>query len=143
MLEYLGLSRYVYPFIPVRSLPCQTWQQSHLLISPCLVTFGAHSPGFDNRWLPLAIQAFIFANIAVSHLEEIAPASECILRRLVEHETAVPKVEYPKEWRVLMVDAEDDPCYPLLDTHLEAITFVSMHVLRSLFQHSWPLLSEG
>ena len=42
-----------------------------------------------------------------------------------------------------MVDAEDDPCYPLLDTHLEAITFVSMHVLGSLFQHSWPLLSEG
>ena len=69
---------------------------------------------------------------------------QCVVGRFVEHvETAQPKVDYPKEWRVLMVDAEDDPCYPLLETHLEAIFFISMHALGSLFQHSWPLLSEG
>jgi len=40
---------------------------------------------------------------------------------LVNASPDVVHVEYPKEWRVLMVDAEDDPCYPLLDTHLEAV----------------------
>ena len=28
----------------------------------------------------------------------------------------VVHIEYPKHWRVLVVDAEDDPCYPLLET---------------------------
>jgi len=30
--------------------------------------------------------------------------------------------EYPKHWRVLTVDADDDDSYPLLENHLEAVT---------------------
>lgn len=33
----------------------------------------------------------------------------------------VVHVDYPKQWRVLTVDAEDDEFYPLLETHLEAV----------------------
>ena len=32
----------------------------------------------------------------------------------------VVQVDYPKQWHVLTVDAEDDEFYPLLETHLEA-----------------------
>lgn len=42
----------------------------------------------------------------------------------------ISKVDYPKQWRVLTVDAEDDEFYPLLETHLEALfnTKVSLSV---------------
>mmetsp|Transcript_19819 Transcript_19819/g.46283 ORF Transcript_19819/g.46283 Transcript_19819/m.46283 type:complete len:422 (+) Transcript_19819:42-1307(+) len=33
----------------------------------------------------------------------------------------VVQVQYPHDWRVLMVDAEDDAAYPLLDNHLDAV----------------------
>eukprot|EP00435_Cladocopium_sp_Y103_P025327 s59_g6.t1 len=33
----------------------------------------------------------------------------------------VVHVDYPKQWHVLTVDAEDDEFYPLLETHLEAV----------------------
>ena len=31
-------------------------------------------------------------------------------------------IEHPKDWHILQIDAEDDPSYPLLETHLEAVT---------------------
>ncbi|CAJ1401660.1 unnamed protein product [Effrenium voratum] len=33
----------------------------------------------------------------------------------------VVHVEYPEHWRVLVIEAEDDVFYPLLDTHMDAV----------------------